>query len=132
MSTTFENARIGDRVWCIRTGWCVVKDTCPHLYSIIVKYENGKIGTYTADGFYNKDDVQQTLFWDEVVIKAPSKPVQDLPVDTKVMVWSNTAPKARRYFSHFNPSGEIECFVNGMTSWTTKQTMDWPYWELPE
>lgn len=132
MTTTFENARIGDRVWCIRSGWGVVKDICPHLYSLIIKYENGKIGTYTAEGFYSKDDVQQSLFWDVVKFEAPVKPLPSLEVDTRVIVWNSPSIKFKRHFSHFSPSGNIVCFANRMTSLSTEHTSEWDHWELAE
>ena len=133
MTTTFENARIGDRVWCMRRGWGTVrKIDGDSLYPLKITYQHAAIGSYTLDGLAHVEDITQTLFWDEVVFKAPSEPVRDLPVDTEVLVWMHPSEKHRRYFSHFNSSRKIHCFVNGKTSWTTKQTSDWLYWELRE
>lgn len=131
-TTTFDNARIGDRVWCIRSGWGEVKEICNDDYPLIVMLENGRIETYTTGGLYHMEDVHQSLFWDEVKFEAPKKPLPSLEVDAKVLVWNGITPKTRRYFSHFSASGEIMCFVNGLTSWTTNQTARWDRWELAE
>ena len=66
--------------------------------------------------------------------EAPTKPLPDLEVDAKVLVWNDTHEKNRRHFSHFS-NGRIYTFDNGTTSFTrlhAKSMTGWPYWELAE
>ena len=134
--TTFETAKAGDKVWDIRLGWGSVHHiNANNVYPVAVSFpKNGRL-LYTIDGLYQKDDITQSLYWDEVKIKAPEKPtpvLADLPVDTKVIVWDDITPKTNRHFSHLNTSGKIMCFDHGLTSWTTEQTSAWGNWELAE
>lgn len=135
MSTTFELACVGDKVWDMGSGWGEIKriDTSVTYYPIDVYFpRDDETKSYTVDGKVYDDGTYQTLFWNEVVIKAPTKPLPDLPVDTKVLVWCNGKPKEKRHFSHFSSSGRIACFNHGCTSWTTIRTSEWDGWELSE
>ena len=129
--TTFEDAKVGDKVWCLYYNkWFTItnirkEDAYP------IKTE---INSYTLDGRLNTHSIR-TLFWDEIVITPPEKPLPKLEVDTKVLVWDrhyNT--KERRYFSHFEKNGKIVTFAEGRTSWSQgdKSVVDWEYWELPK
>lgn len=74
MTTTFEKAKVGDKVWCIMSGWGEVRGTdAPTDYPIAVYFASGEFKTYTVDGRYTKDDLNPTLFWGAVVIDAPTK-----------------------------------------------------------
>jgi hypothetical protein len=76
-TTTFENAKPGDRVWDIRKGWGTIDKLNPHsTYSIIVNFDLDKQGefTYTVKGKSFMSDVNQSLFWDELKIEAPEQP----------------------------------------------------------
>lgn len=134
MSTTFEDAKIGDKAWCMRTGWGEIRDIRQkERYSIAVHFPNEEYKWYTVDGFYDDDDVTRSLFWDEVTIIAPTKPLPKMKVDTKVIVWDDPNRKSKRHFSHFNDIGEICVFQQGGTSFTSKgATNSWKYWELVE
>lgn len=71
-TTTFETAKIGDKVWCTKRGWGEVRDTSYSArYPIRVQFQNGEDATYALSGFFDYDDVSQSLFWDEVEIDAP-------------------------------------------------------------
>lgn len=135
--TTFETAKIGDRVWCMRSGWGEIRGIhCARSYPISVYFLNDEFKEYTADGFYDEDDIQQTLFWDEVVIEAPVKPLPDLVVGAKVLVWDNGYEngyehRVKRHFSHFK-NGDCHTFDLGHTSWTGGSTTAWDNWELAE
>ena len=135
MTTTFETAKVGDRVWCVKAGWGEILDidSLPS-YPILVEFSDDEYKTYTAEGFHVLGDVSQTLFWDEVKFKAPTKPISYLPVDTKVLVWNKDGDvKCKRHFSHFE-NGFIQTFNNGCTSWTipTQITSKWDHWEVIE
>lgn len=135
MTTTFETAKVGDKVWGMRRGWgeihSIDTDT-GYNYPVAVLFPKEGRLSYTVDGLYHKDDITQSLFWDEVVIEAPQKPMPVLEVDTKVLVWYDNMPKYKRYFSHFSSSGRVVCFDHGLTSWTAIETSEWDNWELAE
>ena len=133
MTTTFETAKVGDKVWNLRFGWGLIINIRKCLaFSVLVKFSGGNFA-FTIDG-RESIDMPQSLFWDEVVIEAPTKPLPDLPVDAKVLVWNDTNEKNRRHFSHFS-NGRIYTFDNGGTSFTklhAASVTGWPYWELAE
>ena len=125
--TTFETAQVGDKVWCLYYNkWLTItnirkEDAYP------IKTE---INSYTLDGRLNTHSIR-TLFWDEVVITPPEKPLPKLEVDTKVLVWNGTnVDPVKRYFSHFNEDGDIMVFSGGLTSWNYKETVTFNYWKL--
>ena len=129
---TFEDAKVGDRVFHYKYGW----KTISHIkeennYPIIVDHDF----SYTYNGFAEKTDSNPSIFWDEVKIVPPSKPLPKLEVDTKVLVWdSEKKVKLHRHFSHFEKNGKIVTFAEGRTSWSQgdKSVVDWEYWELPK
>ena len=135
-TTTFETAKVGDRVWSLRLGWGEIISTSHCLnFPIQVKF-SGSNATFTTDGRESLR-MPRVLFWDEVVIEAPTKPLPDLEVDAKVLVWTDPNEKNRRHFSHFS-NGRIYTFDNGRTSFTRLHAKSmtsmtgWPYWELAE
>jgi hypothetical protein len=84
--TTFEDAQVGDKVYSVAFGWgeVICTDGFEH-YPLGVQFKNNVIDThyFTLDGCYYTDNPIQSLFWDEVHIKAPVKPVK-LPA-TKIV-----------------------------------------------
>jgi hypothetical protein len=78
MTTTFETAKVGDRVYSIPFGWGEIEhidefSSYPinvHFFSDIVD-----IQYYTYQGYFHTDVPIQSIFWDEVYIEAPTKPV---------------------------------------------------------
>ena len=127
--TTFEDAKVGDKVYHYRYGWSTITNIKKESdYHIIIDYDF----SFTYEGFTDKSDKNRTLFWDEVVITPPEKPLPKLEVDTKVLVWETEASKVKRHFSHFNKDGLIATFSDGRTSWSTNDnlTIAWEYWEL--
>ena len=129
MTTTLEDAKVGDKVWDTRKGWGVVDEMrYSNEYPILVNFGHD-YETYTLDGYYFEDDVNPSLFWDEIAIEAPPKPLPDLQVDTKVYVWSNAdGLKLKRHFSHFK-NGDCHTFNGGLSSWTGESTTSWDNWE---
>ena len=124
--TTFETAQVGDRVWCLLHGWHPIIDTQHNVnYPILTRK-----GSYTIDGRYYSNN-GRVLFWDEVIITPPPKPLPKLEVDTKVLVWDNEDKLVRkRYFSHFDDNNNIHVFAQGATSWTKDLTTKYSNWEL--
>lgn len=86
MTTTFETAKVGDRVWCMVAGWGEVQSIDSSKdYPIAVRFNDDDIQTYTVGGFFAESDIRQTLFWDEIVFEVPVKPISaaTLPADEK-------------------------------------------------
>lgn len=137
MTTTFETAKVGDKVWSIVYGWGEISDILPHeKYPIEVTFnstDNFYEDQYTYCGKALITLPSQSLFWDEIKIVAPSKPLPNLPIDTKVLVWKDGGDKIPRHFYRFDESGKAECYLEGQTSWTTDGgTAYWENWELAE
>ena len=125
--TTFETAKVGDKVWCLYYNkWFTItnirkEDAYP------IKTE---INSYTLDGRLNTHSIR-TLFWDEVIITPPPKPLPKLEVDTKVLVWDNSnCIKRKGHFSHFDEKGKMHVFAGGTTSWSHNEIIPYNYWEL--
>ena len=132
-SAMFEHAEVGDKVWDIRQGWGVVSKITPsHTYPIDVEFEY-EDDTYTWDGYFTLDNVNPSLFWDEIKIEAPPKPLPDLQVDAKVFVWNNPESRLCRHFSHFDEDGVLHTFDHGRTSFSSIGSTDsWSCWKLAE
>ena len=136
MTTTFETAKVGDRVWSIKEGWGeIIEIDYDSDYSLSVKYDISGTDTFTFGGYESIADPMRTLFWDEVVIEAPQKPLPDLKVDAKVLVWDSKRELARTaHFCCFE-DGKIYTYRSGRTSFTkvSRDHLDgWNYWELAE
>lgn len=129
MTTTFENAKIGDKVWCLYfEEWSTITDI-----NMECKYPiQTDLNSYTIDGRINIKR-GRTLFWDEVKIAPPEKPLPKLEVDTKVLVWNYEEDlKQKRYFSHFDELGKIYVFAHGATSWSPTLTVAYKNWTLAD
>ena len=136
MTTTFETAKVGDRVWSMGIGWGEILHTSHSArYPIRVQFQKGEYETYTLGGAYDAEVKIQYLFWDEIKFEAPKKPLPNLEVDAKVLVWTDPSVKQKRHFSHFDEDGRICVFESGRTSYTRiyrSNTTAWPNWELAE
>ena len=129
MTTTFETAQVGDRVYHYKYGWATITNIKKESnYPIIINYDF----SFTYEGFLDKSDKNQSLFWDEVTITPPSKPLPKLEVDTKVIVWHSEAGlPQKRHFSHFDDNNNnIHVFVQGGTSWSSSTTIGYRNWKL--
>ena len=130
--TTFETAQVGDRVFHYKYGWSTITNIKKESdYPIIIDYDF----SFTYEGFADKSDSNPSIFWDEVKIVPPSKPLPKLEVDAKVIVWDNRYERPTRgYFSHFEKNGNIAIFSGGGTSWSKFNadvpTVSWEHWEL--
>jgi hypothetical protein len=134
MKNTFKNAKIGDRVWSMAKGWGEVVAIgydmpCP----IVVEFPDYGRRPYSLDGRYNKNDINPELFWGEIKLEVPKPPLPKLEVDTKVIVWDGCYGTSRRHFSHFDSDGNIHCFTDGATKWSSGgATKLWNNWKLAE
>lgn len=87
--TTFENAKVGDRVWDFDDGWGTLSRsmlTSHPSYPLEVRFSTNKIGIYTISGISFGGE-KQTLFWDEVKFEAPPRPKRK--VKKVVVGWVN-------------------------------------------
>ena len=131
--TTFETAKVDDIVFDIKHGWGFISKVSPkNMRPITVQFSKYD-RSYMVNGKYSETDRNQVLFWDEVIITPPEKPMPKIGVDTKVLVWDyiNDEP-LKRYFSHFGKSGSINVFTSGATSWNHLETAPYTYWKLEE
>lgn len=111
---------------------CNNKNVDADKYPLFVKFDDNDYDTYTEDGKFSRHDVVQDIFFNEVTIVPPPRPLQTLQVDDKVKVWNGKdGYKDKRHFSHFNGNGRIYVFANGGTSWTSTGTVRYDNWELP-
>jgi hypothetical protein len=73
----FKNAKPSDRVWDFLKGWgTVVGNLINDEYPIEVKFDNEAHETFTLEGKSFLLDMNPTLFWDEVKIAIPQKPIK--------------------------------------------------------
>jgi len=81
MTTTFENAKVGDKVWDFSYGWGeVVTTNFPNpSFPLLVRFTTkspcgGDLEkVYTTNGHSTKYQ-NRTLFWDEIKFEAPEQP----------------------------------------------------------
>ena len=91
--TTFENAKVGDKVWSPMYGWGVIDDTLssvPDGELIRVIFKEG--GHTSCACWYERsgrlsDRAPQSLFWSKVNITAPERPKRK--VQKTVEAWAN-------------------------------------------
>ena len=130
----FSNAKVGDRVWSFMCGWGTIREiTSSKDYPLKLEFVDGLLDSFSAKGFRHKNDLFQTLFWDEIVYEVPKKPLPKLEVDTKVLVWDVDEPKNKlvRYFCSFDTSGRVVVFQHGTTSFSCEgYTEIWTEWEV--
>jgi hypothetical protein len=78
METTFENVRIGDRVFDLKFGWGEVTDMREGLF--LARFDNRSGSWYTKEGIaggLHHDfgcPYQRTLYWQPVSITPPERP----------------------------------------------------------
>ena len=130
----FKNVKIGDRLYSVEDGWGIVETIrTSGIYLLTIRFDYCS-ESFTLDGKRCILSKNPTLFWDKIKFEIPKRPLPDLKVDTKVIVWNSEeyVLKEKRYFKEFNNKGKIVCFINGYTSWTSSNTDEWKYWELAE
>jgi len=111
----FSGVKIGDRVWSFEYGWGVVVDVCEKLFSVdFGSCDNMARINYTFDGKVG-DQVNQTLFWDEIKFILPSKPVITLKFDYsdlithKYYATPNTSLEQMKKFARLLSLRDQEC-----------------------
>ncbi|MCI4437059.1 MAG: hypothetical protein JHC33_09660 [Ignisphaera sp.] len=76
-TTTFETAKVGDKVYSPTFGWGEISSIREHSdYPINVHFRNYTVyKTFTIKGHFYADSAVQSLFWNYVHIEAPTKPI---------------------------------------------------------
>ena len=79
--TTFEDAKVGDIAFDIKHGWGFISKIYPkNMRPITVQFSKYD-RSYMFNGKYSETDINQVLFWDEVIITPPEKPLHNLAGD---------------------------------------------------
>ena len=132
---------VGQEVWAITSSYKVVKgvvedinNDIDHPYPIFVKFFDHKT-TFTLDGKkYVIDEfptLSHTPFTVELKGFSHEYEIESPPVDTPVFVRGSKKFSWKLcYFSHFNKSGGITCFMYGKKSTQTKETKLWNFYEF--
>lgn len=132
-----EEFKVGDKVFSYSfQQWGEVVDyDMEQVYPLTIKI-GGNLHGYAKEGRLYCNAKAQDLFFDEVSIIPPPRPLPKLEIDTKFLVSNldidddNFNIWHKRYFSHFE-DGKIHCFVDGTTSWSgNKKTTSWLHWKL--
>lgn len=89
---------------------------------------------HTDTNVWEYGNINPTLFWDEVKFSIPKKPLPNLKIDTKVIVWNDEeSVKYKAYLKSVNNDGKIVCFANGTTSFSSSgEVSEWDNYELVE
>ena len=99
MKTKFK---VGDRVFSYSLQeWGIVKEIDYSMhFGTLVKFNNRKPRLYTHDGRKNIEDKAAELFFDEVTIEPPQRPLQDKDI---VMCWYNDSfSREYRFYDALN------------------------------
>jgi len=96
----FRDVKVGDRVWDVQCGWGVVEEVGADDFD--VQFAEPDLDGDSVDGIYLLDGRPHawvrnpTLFWDEIEIKAPEKPVR--LVERTFEGWVNLYGNMQPYF----------------------------------
>lgn len=83
---------------------------------------------YTETGKYYDESIDHDFDLIEY------NPVEDLKVDDRILVKGDCSSGGwiTRHFSHIDDNGKVHAFLDGRTSFTTKNTSIWNQWKYPE
>jgi len=132
--------KIGDRVFSYslqQWGTVEMRVATSSNTTITVYFDNlERKRIYEENGKLFPTDKASDLFYSKVSITPPLKPLPDLKIDDKVIVWNNYTPeeKYNRYFAGWE-GGRITCFCDGSTSWSAPKAgriITWENWEIIE
>ena len=137
MKNDLSGVKVGDYVWTIQSGWCVVLKNNSLLENTVYLKPSIKPDFpnyyYTLDGKFYPDDTYPSAFLEPpACFNAEPKPCKFKKGD-RVLVSNVGKPELKRYFSHKNSSGKYSCFIGGQDEWTSNGvTSAWDYckaWE---
>ena len=71
----FKNAKVGDRAWFFEYGWgTIVNMFYGNEYPIVFKSDTNRFCNFMIDGKRVVNDINSSLFWDEIKFEIPEKP----------------------------------------------------------
>jgi len=134
MTTTFENAKVGDKVWSSVAGWGeIVGVDHESSYGISVELKSYR-NTFTKTGKSFSTNEYRTLFWaerkwaDDTPTQPEAKP--DYKLDDPILVKSYISEAWNtRHFKEWDGDRAV-CWNDGRTSHTTNDyisTITWTY-----
>lgn len=105
-----------------------LKNTYPVVGVFTDSEGSESIWQWTKTGKYYREDTDHSLDLVEY------NPAEDLKVDDRILVKGNCSGGAwvPRHFSHIGDNGKVHAFLDGRTSFTTKNTTIWNQWKYPE
>lgn len=104
MTTTFENAVIGDEVFSLRYGWCEVIAISEEEKILTVYTPAGFGDIFTFEGKEHQNDVAQILFWDEPEYDIPCQPQRCMTINGIQIPCDSFSPKYNQYYVYPCPS----------------------------
>ena len=110
----FSKVKVGDKLWSIQLGECVVEKINSNAYPITMSNETDSL-EYTEDGRLYEYDAYPSLFFSRPFEKMPAR---QYPVDTLVEV-TNLNGIFRRYLKEVTEDGCARVFTEGVSSKTT-------------
>ncbi len=118
MKDVFKDYKAGDKVWSIIKGWeTIVEIGVLNEYPIKTGCE-----AYTMSGKRYESDIIPTIYPNKFKIVIPpetyQKPLPEIAVDTKVIVWGDDKVMRKRHFAGFNVKDRIMTYAVGTTSFT--------------
>lgn len=106
-TTTFKNAKPGDRVWDILKGWGTITSiSAKSDYSIEVMFSYNNVVAYTVEGKSFISDINSSLFWAEVKIEAPEEPTRTKLTNGVEVPDISFYPNSNEEYYYPNPSCE--------------------------
>ncbi len=99
----FSNAKVGDRVWDFTLGkGTIIKIDRNITNPIRVKFDrSGYIFRFKFNGKLNENDINPTLFWDEIKYEIPKKPF-DLKAEFEKLEVVEFEPNERNKFIYYD------------------------------
>ena len=71
----FKNAKVGDRAWFFEYGWGTITHVFKDSeYPINFESDTKRICNFMIDGKRAVNDINPTLFWDEIKFEIPERP----------------------------------------------------------
>ena len=85
----FSNAKIGDKVYDMRYGWCTISEIDKKSRYPIETLQKGIIRTYTIDGCHSQDSINPVLYQDEPKPVISNEPILNSKPDIDISVKNN-------------------------------------------
>jgi hypothetical protein len=136
-TTTFENAKIGDKVFSHTFGWGEVECLDPQsFFPIEVRFsDSGVYEKFTFEGYCYDSVPVQSLFWNYVHIEAPTKPIVVKVINGVEVPNISFKPKLNEYYYTPMPNYPelyhlmMDYYSNRLTDHLSVNNLCYPYTE---